>query len=150
MSNSVNQSIKEEMKKNMTRNVLTRNMKQTMKKQVGMTMISMIIVVVFLLFQVVIAMNVLPVYMTDQNLKTIMEELPDDPKAKGLSAKALKIMIMKRIRVNSIYSIKPDDVKIKKNRDVNIATIEYEPRGKLIGNLEYIVSFKHEAKVPKR
>ncbi len=141
----MNQPIKEKMKRNMTK-----IMKRTIKKQLGMTMISMIIVVVFLLFQVVTAMNVIPVYLTDSNLKTIMKELPDDPKAKGLSAKALKVMIMKRIRVNSIYTIKPDDIKIKKDRDVNIATIEYEPRGKLIGNLEYVVSFKHEAKVPKR
>jgi hypothetical protein len=79
-----------------------------------------------------------------------MKELPDDPKVRGVSAKALKIVILKRIRINSIYSIKPDDVKVKGGRDYNVATIEYEPRGKLIGNLEYIVSFKHEAKVPKR
>ena len=125
-------------------------MNRPMTRQSGMTMISMVIVVVFLLFQVVIAMNVIPVYLTDSNLKKIMKELPDDPKVRGVSAKALKILILKRIRINSIYSIKPDDVKVKGGRDYNVATIEYEPRGKLIGNLDYIVSFKHEAKIPKR
>jgi len=51
--------------------------------------------------------------------------------------------------MNSIYTIKPEYIKVKKGRGENIATIEYEPRGKLIGNLEYIVSFKHEARIKK-
>lgn len=118
--------------------------------QSGMTMISMIVVVVFLLFQVVIAMNVIPVYMTDSNVKSIMKELPNDAKMQQASRKEMKELIMKRIRVNSIYSIKPEHIMVKKAGDVRLVTIDYEPRGKLIGNLEYIVHFKHEAKVPKR
>lgn len=121
----------------------------SMAHQSGMTMISMVIVVVFLLFQVVIAMNVIPVYLTDSNVKKIMEELPNNAAIRKASRKEMKNLILKRIRVNSIYSIKPEHVKVKKGGDVRIVTIEYEPRGKLIGNLEYIISFKHEAKVPK-
>ena len=119
-------------------------------KQQGVTMITMIIIVVFILFQVVIAMNVIPVYLTDSSVKSLMKELPDDPKARGSNAKELKNLLMKRMSMNSIYTIKPNYVQVKKSGGENIVTIEYEPRGKLIGNLEYIVSFKHEAKVPAR
>ncbi len=119
-------------------------------KQQGVTMITMIIIVVFILFQIVIAMNVIPVYLTDSSVKSLIEELPDDPKAREASAKELKNLVMKRISMNSIYTVKSNHVQVKKERGANVVTIEYEPRGKLIGNLEYIVSFKHEAKVPAR
>ena len=121
-----------------------------MSKQKGLTMISWIVVIVFLLFQGVIAMNVLPVYITDSSVKKIMSDLPNDAKARETSASGLKTLISKRLSMNSVYTIKPDHIKVKKGRGENIVTIEYEPRGKLVGNLEYIVSFKHEARIKTR
>ena len=125
-------------------------MNNPISKQRGLTMISWIVVIIFLLFQGVIAMNVLPVYMTDSSVKSIMKELPDDVAAKDLSASGLKVLLAKRLSMNSVYSIKSDHIEVKKGRGENIVTIEYEPRGKLIGNLEYIVSFKHEARISTR
>jgi hypothetical protein len=124
--------------------------KPAKKQQQGLTMISWIVVIVFLLFQGVIAMNVIPVYMTDSSVKSIMEELPNDANARDKPPNQLKALVAKRLSINSIYSIKPENIKVVKGRGENIVTIEYEPRGKLIGNLDYIVSFKHEAKIPAR
>jgi len=124
--------------------------KKSMKNQRGLTLISWVIVIVFLLFQVVIAMNVLPVYITDSNIAAIMENLPNDEKAKGLLPNKLKALVVKRLGINSVYNVTSDHVTVKASRGINLVTIEYEPRGKLIGNLEYIVSFKHEATVSSR
>ncbi len=125
-------------------------MSKPMSNQKGLTMISWIVVIVFLLFQGVIAMNVLPVYITDSSVKKIISDLPNDAKAREASPSGLKTLITKRLSMNSVYSIKPDHIKVKKGRGENIVTIEYEPRGKLVGNLEYIVSFKHEARIKTR
>jgi hypothetical protein len=95
-------------------------------------------------------MNVLPVYMTDSSVKSIVEDLPDDVKAQQASPKELKLLVIKRLSMNSVYNIDQETITVKKGRGENILTIEYEPRGKLIGNLEYIVHFKHEARVPVR
>ena len=126
-------------------------MKKIMKKPItnqrGLTLISWVVVIVFLLFQGVIAMNVMPVYMTDASVKKIMETLPNDPNARKTPTSKLKGLVAKRLSINSIYTIKPEYIKVKKGRGENVVTIEYEPRGKLIGNLEYIVSFKHEARI---
>ncbi len=118
--------------------------------QRGLTMISWLVVIVFLLFQGVIAMNVIPVYMTDSSVKNIMERLPNDAAARDAASNQLKALVAKRLSMNSVYTVKAEHIKVKKGRGENIVTIEYEPRGKLIGNLEYIVSFKHEARVPSR
>ncbi len=125
-------------------------MKKLMKNQQGLTMISMAVVIVFVLFQAVIAMNVIPVYMTDSSVKDVLQRIDQDPKSTGLSAKALKESVIKRLRLNSVYDIKPEYIKVKKGRGIYLVTIEYEPRGKLIGTLDYIVTFKHEIKIPIR
>ena len=122
----------------------------TMAKQRGLTMISWLVVIVFLLFQAVIAMNVLPVFMTDSTVATIMKELPNDAAAQRASYNELKGLVAKRLSINSVYTIKPEHITIKKGRGENIVIIEYEPRGKLIGPLDYIVSFSHEARIQTR
>jgi len=123
---------------------------RSIKQQHGLTLISWLIVIVFLLFQVVIAMNVLPVYITDSSVKGIVEALPADPKAQAMAPRDLKALVAKRLSMNSVYDVTANDVTVKKGHGVNIVTVEYEPRGKLIGNLDYIVSFKHEARIPSR
>jgi hypothetical protein len=134
----------------MMNKTIMKSIKNPGSGQRGLTMISWLIVIVFLLFQAVIAMNVIPVYLTDSTVKKMMEELPNDVTAQGTSTNQLKGLVAKRLSINSVYSVKPEDIQVKKGRAENIVTIEYEPRGKLIGNLEYIVSFKHEARIPTR
>jgi hypothetical protein len=129
---------------------MNRTITKSIRKQQGLTLISWVVVIVFLLFQGVIAMNVIPVYITDSSVAEIMKSLPGDPKSQGLSPRELKTVLAKRLSINSIYDVTAENITIKKGRGVNIVTIEYEPRGKLIGNLDYIVSFSHEAKVASR
>ncbi|NOQ88429.1 MAG: DUF4845 domain-containing protein, partial [Gammaproteobacteria bacterium] len=119
-------------------------------KQRGLTMISWMVVLVFFIFIAVMLMNILPVYMTDATVATVMENLPDDDTAKRTSAKNLRSLVHKRLTINSVYSIKPEYIKVKKGRGENIVLIEYEPRGTLVGSLDYIVSFKHEARIKTR
>jgi len=123
--------------------------KQKMGKQQGLTLISWVIVLLFLLFQGIIAMKIIPVYLTDSSVTSIMEGLETDVEARGLTTKKLKILVSKRLRVNSVYNVEPKNIAVKKGRDENIVTIDYEPRGTLFKNLEYIVSFHHEARVPR-
>jgi hypothetical protein len=120
------------------------------RKQKGLSMISWIVVIVFLLFQAVIAMNVIPVYITDSSVKSILKDLPSDINAQEASPQELKTIVAKRLRLNNIYTVTTDDIVIERGRDEKIVNIDYEPRGKLIGNLDYIISFEHEAHVPNR
>ena len=129
---------------------MKKSMTSLKSKQRGLTMISWMVVLVFFIFIAVMLMNILPVYMTDATVATVMENLPDDDTAKRTSAKNLRSLVHKRLTINSVYSIKPEYIKVKKGRGENIVLIEYEPRGTLVGSLDYIVSFKHEARIKTR
>ena len=132
------------------RQSIIKPMSSSIKKQKGLTLISWIVILVFLLFQGVIAMNVLPVYMTDSTIKKMMSSLPTDANLRGMQPSQLKNLVAKRLSINSVYTVKPEHISVKKGRGAHLIVIEYEPRGKLIGNLDYIVSFRHEAKIEIR
>ena len=119
-----------------------------MKKQRGMTLISWLILLGILLFNGIVALNVVPVYINDHSVKTLMKNLEMDSTIRGKNPKALKEIITKRLRINNVYSVTKEHITIKKSKNDYLITIEYEPRGKLMGNLDYIVTFKHQSRIP--
>jgi hypothetical protein len=121
-----------------------------MKKQKGLTLISWLAIIAVVLFNAIIAMNVVPVYLNDHSVKSMMEGLETDSSVRGATPKKIKDTITKRLRVNNVYSVTKDNIDIKKIKNDYVITIEYEPRGKLVGSLDYIVTFKHEARVAAR
>ena len=121
-----------------------------LRSQRGLTMISWLIIIAFLLFQGILAMNIVPVYITDSSISSMMKGLESDPSLADVTSKKLRDVIIKRLKINNVYDIKKDDIKIKKTKSGYHVTIDYEPRGKLVGNLDFIVSFKHEALISSR
>jgi len=121
-----------------------------MKKQKGLTLISWLAIIAVVLFNAIIAMNVVPVYLNDHSVKTLMQSLETDSDLRGATPKKIKKIITKKLRINNIYSVNKDHITIKKSKNDYVISIEYEPRGRLVGSLDYIVSFKHEARVPVR
>jgi hypothetical protein len=119
-------------------------------RQRGMTMLSWAVVIAFLLFQGIMAMKIVPVYLSDSSVSTIMKNLSDDASLKEASSAKIREVITKRLKINNIYNITKDDIKIQRAQGGYLVTIEYEPRGKLVGNLEFIISFKHEALIASR
>ena len=122
-----------------------------MKKQKGLTLISWLAIIAVVLFNAIIAMNIVPVYLNDHSVKTLMESLESDSSVRGATPKKIKQVITKKLRVNNVYSVTKEHITIKKTKKNDyLVTVEYEPRGKLVGSLDYIATFKHEARIPAR
>ena len=120
------------------------------KKQKGLTLISWLAIIAVVLFNAIMAMSVVPVYLNDHSVKSMMQGLETDTSVRSATPKKIKEIIAKRLRVNNVYSVTKDDIVIKKSNNDYIITIVYEPRGRLIGSLDYIITFKHEARVAAR
>ena len=112
-----------------------------------MTMISWAVVLVFVGFQFMIAIKIVPVFAEDHTIGSFWESLGNEAVFVGKTPQKIRNLILKRLKINNVYSLTRDDIKIKRARGYYIVTVEYEPRGSIIGKLDYIVSFKHEAKI---
>ena len=124
--------------------------KQIIKNQKGMTMISWLVVLVFVGFQFMLAIKIVPVFAEDHTVKTIWKGLESDTALVGVTPKRIKKTIIKKMKMNNVYGFDMSTVKIKKSKGYYIVTTKYEPRGKIMGPLDFIATFEHEARVRVR
>lgn len=124
--------------------------KPTMNKQKGMTLISWLVVIAFIGFHFMLAIRIVPVFAEDHTISTFWKNLENDTALVGATPAKIRSAVMKKFRMNNITALKQEDIKIKKDSGHYLVTAEYEPRGKIIGPLDFIVSFKHEAKIRAR
>lgn len=124
--------------------------KQTMDKQKGMTLISWVVVIAFIGFHFMLAIRIVPIFAEDHTISTFWKTLENDTALVGASPAMIRSSVMKKFRMNNIKALQSEDIKIKKAGDHYLVTAEYEPRGKIIGPLDFIATFKHEAKIRAR
>ena len=108
------------------------------------------VILAFLAVQGIMAMRIVPVYINDGSVKTIMNDITQDPDVKGLSAKKLKELLKKRLKINNLYHLAKDKeaFKFSKIKDGYHLTAHYETRGPIFKNLEFVVTFHHEVDIP--
>lgn len=117
------------------------------KRQDGMTAVSMVMVVGALVFVASLLLKVVPVYVDDSSIKNVVASFHGKNDMRGQSKKQVLATFDKRLRINNV-SVNKEAIKLTRSGSDYVLTVEYEPRGELIGSLEYIVSFKHEAVFP--
>ena len=120
-----------------------------MRRQSGLTMISWMFVIGFLAIQFVMALRIGPVYMNHQTLKTVMDDLKTDTAIKGKGVKNIKLILRKRLKMNSLYDLASDTkaFKFKKIKQGYAVTADYEARGPIFGNLGFVATFKYKVDI---
>ena len=119
-------------------------------KQRGMTLISWVLIIGLVGIQLIAAIRIAPVYLAFSSVKKIMEEVKVDSKSHGATPNQLTIMINKRLNINGIYALQknPDAFTFQKTKDGMIVTLNYEARGPISGNLEFLATFNYEIDIP--
>jgi len=117
-----------------------------MRKQSGLTMISWIVIIGLVAIQAVMALRIVPVYLNYNSVRTVMDELPQDPVVKGISVKKLNELFRKRLKINNLYALAKDKeaFKFKKAQGGYTLVAHYEEKGPIMGNLEFVATFDHE------
>jgi len=118
------------------------------KHQEGATGISIMIIVGALVFLVTILLKIVPVYVDDSSVKNVVASFHGKSDMRGQSNSEVLKTFEKRLKINNVTSLSDDAVTLEKANGDFVLTVEYEPRGSLIGSLDFIVSFKHEATFP--
>lgn len=120
-------------------------------KQTGLTMITWLIIIALVGIQAIMALRIIPVYMNYGTVKSIMDEMAEDPDMRGKTPGEVKALISSRLQVNNLYDIRDQKnaFKFKPQTDGMIVDLHYEARGPIYGNLEFIATFDHQITIPK-
>ncbi|MDX1345342.1 MAG: DUF4845 domain-containing protein [Sedimenticolaceae bacterium] len=119
-----------------------------MKKQQGLSIIGLLIILLMAGALGFFGLKVGPTYMENWTLKKMMNDLRTDDAVIGKNPNTIRNAVMKRIRVNGVYSLSPKNVNIKRQGSYNVVTLDYSVTKKLAGNMDVVMTFKEIANVP--
>ncbi len=79
--------------------------------------------------------KVFPIYNENFTIQAVLSGLAEDEKIDVKSKRAIWDSLIKRLRVNEVYSIKPENVTIERKDGKTTVTITYETRRPYISDL---------------
>lgn len=115
---------------------------RTHNNQKGMTAVGLMLLLACIAFVTLIALKIIPIYLDSFNVDDVLKTMKDE---RGLGDKPnseMVRMIMKRLDINMVTDVTPEDIYIEKIKDVIIIEADYEVRKPMFGNLDVIVHFK--------
>ncbi|MDX1569469.1 MAG: DUF4845 domain-containing protein [Xanthomonadales bacterium] len=110
------------------------------KRQQGLTLIGLVIILALLIFGGFIAMKLFPIYQEAFSVKAALNGLQQEPGIEKKSPAEIKQQLWNRFYVSYVESVQKQDVTISK-RDGYVISIVYEVRKPLIGNLDVVAKF---------
>ncbi len=122
------------------------------KNQKGLTAISWMFIIGFIGTLAIVAIRIIPAYMTFNSVKGIMDGFVGDKEIVGRNPKHIKVIINRRLSINSIYTFqdKPKAFTIKRVDGGLEINVHYEERGPIFANLDYVATFDHTVNVPNK
>jgi len=118
---------------------------QSVSKQQGLTMISILTIVVVVVFFAIFLIRLVPIYLDGFAISESLSYMETQQELKKKSNKEIRQSLMSKLNLNSVYGVVADDIYITKKRNKVYVEVDYEVREKIVGNLDFVVSFNKEA-----
>lgn len=115
---------------------------KTIRKQQGVTMITIALGLVLLAFFVLIAITLWPVYMEHFNVSSHLERLEADPKVKSMTQDEIRSTLLKRFGIDDVKSVGRSDIVITGDPGSGYTVeVDYEVRKEFMGNVDLVIVF---------
>ncbi len=116
-------------------------MNNAMQKQKGLTLISIVFILVFIGSVVLLVLKIAPIYMNHNNVANAVEALKEMPEITKMSRREIEMTLLKRFNLNYVEDVTLDDVEIIKRPGYVKVSIAYEVVQPIVGNLSVLVEF---------
>ena len=121
---------------------------QNTKNQRGMTAIGWLLVLVLVLVFAIILIKLVPVYLDGYKVYSSLASLEEDKTAHGKPPQELRKLFMKRLDINMVTDIDPQDVTFSRDKNGTRVEVDYEARRQLFGNMYVVIVFNKSVVVP--
>ncbi|GAA6131996.1 DUF4845 domain-containing protein [Halopseudomonas sabulinigri] len=111
--------------------------------QKGASFFGWLAVIALLIFAMVIAMKLVPIYMDHHAMRNIITSINEDPSIKIRSLRDLNLHIDKGFQINGIRDVKPKDAMTvtASGNDAYTVVIKYEQRAPMLNTVDLLVHF---------
>lgn len=119
-------------------------------RQQGLTFISLVFVLGFIGFFVLLGLKIGPIYLDHFKVASVMSELEKTPDLEEKSLAEIRAGLSKRLDMNYVYDVTQDDIVITKYGHYLKVVIAYDVVRKIIGNLSILVEFNDVIEVNRQ
>ncbi len=119
-----------------------------MKRQQGMTAISLALVLGLIALLTMVVLKLLPVYIENFNVKTSLNSLADGGSIE--TPLELRNKLKARFDINNVSSVDNKAISILREGDDYIIDVKYEVRRPFLFNVDFVLSFNDSVTVRAR
>ncbi len=119
-------------------------------KQHGLTLMSALIGLGFIMFFGLVAMRLLPMYQEFYGVSTVMKSMEEEMRNTSLTKQQAWTFVRKRLDSSYVDSVKKEHVKFYRGKNgtgVGRIVVDYQVQTPFIGNLNFLANFHSEASV---
>jgi Domain of unknown function (DUF4845) len=126
-------------------------MKNYRKREQGLTLISLALVLSLIGFFTMLILKIGPIYMDHGKVINALKAVENMPDIETKSKREIRNSLAKRFDVNYVSGISQEDIEITKANANHVSIlIEYEVVQPIIGNLSVLVEFRDEVEAGQK
>jgi len=111
------------------------------KNQRGLTLITIVFILVVAGFFVMLGLKIGPIYMNHSKVVNALAAVESMPDIRTMSKREISTSLYKRFNMNYVTKVNDNDILIVKQEGYTKVEIEYERVEKIMGNLSVLVEF---------
>ncbi len=119
------------------------------EKQAGASLTGMLLVVAAVGFIAYTAVKLVPIYMESFNVKASLRSLSEEVR-QGAGATEIRNELMKRLQLNNVSSVRPENVDIKSVGRTRVVSVNYSAQTRFYGNLHLLMNFDESVVLAER
>ena len=112
------------------------------RNQSGLTLIGFVIVLAVVGVFAYCGMKLFPMYSEFYSVKQALKGLAAEPGIANTDPAKVKDLLFRRLYVSYAENVKPNNVKVTRDGQGYVVTVQYEVRRELIGNLDVVGKFE--------
>ena len=119
------------------------------KRQSGMTLIGLLIILFLIGFFALLTLKILPIYLEHFKVVSSLESLQQTPDLADEPRRKIVDLLNRRLDINMVEHVHPEDIEVLKEDGIVTVSVVYSVEKPLFGNLSVIADFDDQIKVPK-
>ncbi|MBK8569371.1 MAG: DUF4845 domain-containing protein [Nitrosomonadales bacterium] len=116
-------------------------MKTIANRQRGVSLSGLLVWSVLLILAAIGGMKIIPAYVQDAEIRSILSTIANDPEMQGVQSKDIRESFSKRAMMNNINVVTANDIEIVKDARGLSLSISYQVKIPLIGNASLLLEF---------
>ena len=115
------------------------------KQQQGMSPVSILFIICLVVGMAFVSLKLIPVYLEHFSVVSSLNSMKEEVGMRGQSSNELMKLLMRRLEINDVKRVTPDNITIKRQPKETTIRVFYEVQIPIVANLDFLLTFDNIA-----